>query len=87
MKSICKLLLALLWSVSLCQAQNPTPARTDLYHVLFAKAALGKGAELNEYLKEGILVRPCRHIASCCATRMAKTGTMQSSSISEPKPP
>jgi hypothetical protein len=53
LKSICKLLLALLWSVSLCQAQNPTPARTDLYHVLFAKAALGKGAELNEYLKTG----------------------------------
>ena len=44
------LLLALLSFVSVALAQN-APARTDLYHVHFAKAALGKGAELGEYLK------------------------------------
>ena len=50
MKSTCALLLALLSFVSVSQAQN-APARTDLYHVHFAKAALGKGAELGEFLK------------------------------------
>ena len=50
LKSTCALLLALLSFVSVSQAQN-APARTDLYHVHFAKAALGKGAELGEFLK------------------------------------
>lgn len=50
MKSTCTLLLALLSFVCVSFAQN-APARTDLYHVHFAKAALGKGAELGEYLK------------------------------------
>ena len=50
MKSTCALLLALLIFGSVSQAQN-VPARTDLYHVHFAKAALGKGAELGEFLK------------------------------------
>ena len=36
---------------SICVAQSSAPARTDVYHVLFAKAALGKGAELGESLK------------------------------------
>ena len=50
MKSTCTLLLALLLFVSICPAQN-APARTDVYHVHFAKAALGKSVELAEYLK------------------------------------
>src|SRR5882724_6401987 len=47
-KSICTLLLALLLFVSISMAQN---ARTDVYHVHFAKAALGKAAEEADFLK------------------------------------
>jgi hypothetical protein len=54
MKSFCTPLLALLLFPSICAAQN-TPAqpaaRTDVYHVHFAKAALGKSAQLGDYLK------------------------------------
>ena len=54
MKSICTPLLALLLLPSICAAQN-TPAkpaaRTDVYHVYFAKAALGKAGQLGDYLK------------------------------------
>jgi hypothetical protein len=50
LKRICTLLFALLLFASVSPAQS-VPARTDLYHVHFAKAALGKGAELGEYLK------------------------------------
>ena len=51
MKSTCRLLLALILFGSVALAQATPPARTDLYHVHFAKAALGKGAELADYLK------------------------------------
>jgi hypothetical protein len=44
------LLSALLIFVSVSPAQN-LPARTDLYHVHFAKAALGKAGELGDFLK------------------------------------
>jgi hypothetical protein len=53
-KSTCTLLLVLLLFVSVSVAQNPPAApaaRTDVYHVHFAKAALGKAAEEGEYLK------------------------------------
>jgi len=50
-KSICRLLLALLLFGSIAAAQSTPPARTDVYHVHFAKAALAKGTELGEYLK------------------------------------
>jgi hypothetical protein len=50
-KSTCMWRLALLLCACISSAQNPSPARTDVYHVHFAKAALGKGAELAEYLK------------------------------------
>ena len=50
MKSICTLLLVLALFGSISVAQS-TPARTDVYHVHFAKAALGKTVELAEYLK------------------------------------
>jgi hypothetical protein len=50
LKSICTLLLTLLLFVSIGTAQS-VPARTDVYHVHFAKAALGKSVELADYLK------------------------------------
>ena len=50
MKSICTLLLALPLLLSVSVAQN-APARTDVYHVHFAKAALGKAAQLADFLK------------------------------------
>src|SRR5438445_905351 len=55
MKSACTLLLVLLLFVSLSAVQTmqaQAPARTDVYHVHLAKAALGKGAEEGEQLKK-----------------------------------
>ena len=55
MKSTCALLVVLLLFVSISAAQGSpaqTPARTDVYHVHFAKAALGKGAEEGDFLKQ-----------------------------------
>jgi hypothetical protein len=53
LKSTCTLLLALLLLMSVAVAQNAPamPARTDVYHVHFAKAALGKAARLGDFLK------------------------------------
>jgi hypothetical protein len=54
-KSTCALLLALLLFVSVTAVQNASAqaaARTDVYHVHFAKATLGKGAEEGDYLKK-----------------------------------
>jgi hypothetical protein len=51
LKSTCTLLLGLVMFGSIAAAQNAVSASTDLYHVLFCKAALGKAAELDEYLK------------------------------------
>jgi len=53
LKSTGTLLLGFLCA-SFCFAQNtPAPAtRTDVYHVHFAKAALGKGAEEGDFLKK-----------------------------------
>jgi hypothetical protein len=54
LKSTCALLAALIVcvSVSVQKAQAQASARTDVYHVHFAKAALGKGAEEGDYLKK-----------------------------------
>ena len=55
MKSICALVIVLFLFVFASAAQNaPTQAsaRSDVYHVHFAKAALGKGAEEGDYLKK-----------------------------------
>ena len=55
MRSTCALLLMLLFFVSVSAVQNMSAqsvARTDVYHVHFAKAALGKGAEEGDYLKK-----------------------------------
>jgi hypothetical protein len=55
LKSLCSLLFALLLFVSVSAVQNApaqAAARTDVYHVHFAKAALGKGAEEGEALKQ-----------------------------------
>ncbi len=54
MKSVCTLLLTLLLFASISNAQNAPAApaaRTDVYHVHFAKAALGKAAEEADFLK------------------------------------
>jgi len=51
LKSGCTLLLALFLLASISAAQSSPAARTDVYHVHFSKAALGKGAELGDYLK------------------------------------
>lgn len=51
MKNRLSLLLAVVLLASLAAAQNPA-ARTDVYHVHFAKATLGKGAEEGDFLKQ-----------------------------------
>jgi hypothetical protein len=56
MKIICTLFLTLLLSIGLCAAQASSAqsagAGTDLYHVHFAKAALGKAVQLADLLKK-----------------------------------
>jgi hypothetical protein len=55
MRSTCTLRLVLILFVSVSAVQNmlaQTAARSDVYHVHFAKAALGKGAEEGESLKK-----------------------------------
>ncbi|HEY7099612.1 MAG TPA: hypothetical protein VH437_23000 [Terriglobales bacterium] len=55
MKSTCALLVVVFSFVSVCTVQEvaaQASARTDVYHVHFAKAALGKGAEEGEFLKK-----------------------------------
>jgi hypothetical protein len=53
MKSFSVLLLVLVAaSVSVAQTASAPTTRTDVYHVHFAKAALGKGAELGDFLKK-----------------------------------
>src|SRR5436305_1370467 len=54
MKSTCALLLVLLLFVcaSAVQYAPAQAARTEVYHVHFAKAALGKGAEEGDFLKQ-----------------------------------
>src|SRR5262245_49861633 len=55
MKSTCALLVVVFSFVSVSTVQNAAAqasARTDVYHVHFAKAALGKGAEEGEFLKK-----------------------------------
>jgi hypothetical protein len=50
LRRICTLLCALVLFACASPAQN-APARPDLYHIHFAKAALGKGGELGQFLK------------------------------------
>jgi len=50
MKSVCSLGLAVVMLSIALAAQTP-PARTDVYHVLFAQAVSGKAAQLGDYLK------------------------------------
>jgi len=59
-KSTGTLLLAFLCA-SVCLAQNASApaARTDVYHVHFAKATLGKGAEEGDFLKQPDPKHPC----------------------------
>jgi hypothetical protein len=55
LKSICVLLVVLLLFVSVSAVPNASAqaaARTDVYHVHFAKATLGKGAEEGDSLKK-----------------------------------
>jgi hypothetical protein len=60
-KSTFALLLVLLLFISVSAVQNApaqSSARTDLYHVHFAKATLGKGAEEGDFLKQGSPASP-----------------------------
>jgi hypothetical protein len=50
MKSVCNLGLAVVMLSLALSAQAP-PARTDVYHVLFAQAVSGKAAQLGDSLK------------------------------------
>jgi hypothetical protein len=50
-KSLCTLLLAVFSFFSVAVAQTAPPARTDVYHINFTKAALGKAAALGDYVK------------------------------------
>jgi hypothetical protein len=55
LKKTCALLAALFVFICVSAVRNAdaqASARTDVYHVHFAKAALGKGAEEGEYLKK-----------------------------------
>jgi hypothetical protein len=56
MKSTCALLLVLILFVCVSAVQyapaQSAAARTDVYHVHFAKATLGKGAEEGDFLKQ-----------------------------------
>jgi hypothetical protein len=55
LKSICSLVFALLLFVSASAVQNApaqAAARTEVYHVHFAKATLGKAAEEGDFLKQ-----------------------------------
>jgi hypothetical protein len=54
LESLCSSLFVLLLFVSASAGQNaPTPTgHTDVYHVHFAKATLGKGAEEGDFLKQ-----------------------------------
>jgi hypothetical protein len=49
LKRICIALVAAICFFSTALAQNPPVARTDVYHVHFAKATLGKGAEEGDF--------------------------------------
>jgi hypothetical protein len=55
LKGIYTVFLALLLSLSAAVAQNApaTPGRTDVYYVHFAKATLGKAAQMGDFLKAG----------------------------------
>jgi hypothetical protein len=57
-KSRCTLLLALFLFVSISLAQNVFLVRTDVYHILFAKAALGKAVEEGDFRKTQAPNRP-----------------------------
>lgn len=55
MKSVCALLFVLILLVYISAVPNASAqaaARTDVYHVHFAKATLGKGAEEGDFLKQ-----------------------------------
>jgi hypothetical protein len=55
LKNTCKLFIALPLLAAMSAGQNAPAgpaARTDLYHVHFAKAAVGKGAAEGDYLKK-----------------------------------
>jgi len=76
-KSVCTLLLLLTLFVCISAAQNAPgqPAqRTDVYHVHFAKAALGKGAEEGDFLKRQDPKAPMAGHYIVIATRAARTG-------------
>jgi hypothetical protein len=51
-------------------------ATTDVYHVMFVKAAPGQAAALAKDLQQRIPRIQWRRTSSCCGTRKAPTGTI-----------
>jgi len=83
-KSICALLFVLLLLVSVSPAEcgSSGSRTTDVYHVFFAKAALARARGRRD--AEERIGSSCLDTTLSCATRAARTGIMQSSSIWEP---
>lgn len=74
MKNLSALLLVFMAvSVSIAQTASAPATRTELYHVHFAKAALGKGAELGDFLKkQGPEATICRGTIWLCGIRTVR---------------
>jgi hypothetical protein len=64
-------------SALVAQAQTPAAASapTDVYHVMFVKAAPGQAAALAKQLQEQDPKIRWRRTTSCCGIRKALTGT------------
>jgi len=87
-KSTGTLLLAFLCA-SVCLAQNASApaARTDVYHVHFAKATLGKGAEEGDFLKQPDPKAPMPGHLIVLRHQDGEDWDYEPSNILEPKPP
>ncbi len=78
MKNICALLLVLLLFASVSSLQNASAqatARTDVYHVHFAKATLARVQRKVTSSRSKVQMPPCRDTTSFFATKVARTGT------------
>ena len=88
MKSTCALLVLLVF-VSVLVVQNapaPASARSDIYHVHFAKATLGKEAEEGDFLKQPNPQSCLQGHFMVLRHQSGEDWDYALSSISEPKP-